>query len=104
MKLVGGFCCLSNGDSVSPHSVRVEPDKPHSEMPKANRLQLPMRPAWKTLFNPVLPDVCPGVGAKAQLPFPVVLAMGLAFLLPQITGTQISRNRLEWGLLELREP
>lgn len=36
--------------------------------PKADHLQLTGRPAWKTLFNPVLPDVCPGAGAKAQLP------------------------------------
>lgn len=93
--LVGGFCCLSNGDRVSPHSVRMEPHQPHTEPPKASHLHLTGEPAWKRLLSPVLSHVCPRARAKAQLPFPALPAADLGFLLPPIAGTQISCSRLE---------
>lgn len=86
---------MSNGDRVSPHSVRIEPHQPHTELPKASHVHLTVRPLWKTPISPVLPHVYPRARAKAQLPFPTLPAIALGFLLPQITGTQISCSRLE---------
>lgn len=62
---------------LSPDSVKL--GKPHSELPQASHLHLTVRPAWNTLLNPVLPDVCPRARAKARLPFPTLLARGLGF-------------------------
>lgn len=84
---------MSKGDS--PLSVGIEAHQPHTELPKASCPHLMVKPAWKTLLNPVLPPAYPRARAKAQPPFPAPPAADLGFLLPQIAGTQIPCSRLD---------
>lgn len=96
---------MSNG--VSPHSVRIEPHQPHTELPKASHLHLTVKPPWKTLLSPVLPHVYPRARAKAQLPFPALPAVERGFLLPPTNRwntdfTQQAGRVWMWSHLEIR--